>query len=415
LVIGNDHSDKRGAISASGVAVRVSILVLALFISTNVITSYETRTIEPEAEWEIIVDSYDWPIDYWEDVAFYNATEGWIVGEGDVGPEAEDLGHVIIMHTSNGGKNWGIVYSEKMSVWGVHIEIVDVDTVWLATNKGLLHTENRGASWEYSPGTRSSGFAAVKFKNRSYGLASFNKGLSYTEDGGETWNEIETWSYNESLFEINFVGDDIIWACGYSGIYRSSDSGTSWTKQRNRTAYAMSILNETEAWAIGWTFLGITHCTDSATWSEDMTVSRWSDSYDTYYDIEFIDENNGWLVGSNHHSVAYTPDGGMNWYSQMSSTPRDLKAVDFINETHGWAVGWHGIIARTTTGNRFGQKLIVNGDSIPWMGVTNLRIPKSVSFVNTILLVALPILFLIERVVFVIRRDKNTRDREVHI
>ncbi len=60
--------------------------------------------------------------------------------------------------------------------------------------------------------------------------------------------------------------------------------------------------------------------------------------------------------------VAYTPDGGLNWYEQRLP-PRwsGLKAVDFINETHGWAVGWDGKIYRTRTGNQYGRRLIGEG------------------------------------------------------
>ena len=100
------NTKNRGVISTYGIVVRVSILILALVISSIAITSYETRTIEPQAEWEILIDSYDMEIDYWEDIAFYNATEGWIVGRGDVGTEHEDRSHGIVMHTGNGGVDW---------------------------------------------------------------------------------------------------------------------------------------------------------------------------------------------------------------------------------------------------------------------------------------------------------------------
>ncbi len=392
-------------ISGRGVVVRVSILIIALMISSVAITSYETRTIEPQADWEILVDSYDWEIDYWEDIAFYNATEGWIVGTGDVGTKYEDRSHGIVMHTSNGGVDWELMFSEKdLTIW--QMEVVGQNTIWLATTQGLLHTENRGGYWEYSPGTASLYPATVKFRNSSHGLASISKGMKYTNDSGDSWHTLDNWNFEESLYKINFVGYDVIWACGYSGIFRSSDGGTSWTHQKDTNTRAMSVLNETEAWALSWG-LGVTHSTDGTIWSQDAIVSGWSYQIDHYLDMEFIDEDNGWLVGSGDPAVAYTPDGGSNWYAQMASSPRSLRAMDFVNETHGWAAGWNGVIARTENGNQFGPRLIKDGDAFGVMGISTLRIPKSVGLVNIILLISLPVLFLVERVVFVIRRERT--------
>lgn len=401
------NSEEHRVISARGIIARVSILIIALVISSVAITSYETRTIEPQAEWEILVDSYDWEIDYWEDIAFYNATEGWIVGTGDVGTEYEDRGHGIVMHTSNGGVDWELMFSEKdLTIW--QMEVVDQNTIWLATRQGLLHTENRGAVWEYSLGTASLYPATLKFRDSFYGLASISKGMKYTNDSGDSWHILDGWTFEESLYKINFVGDDVIWACGYNGIFRSSDGGTSWTHQRDTKTQAISVLNETDAWALSWD-LGVTHSTDGLTWSQDVIVSEGSYQIDHYMDMEFIDEDNGWLVGTGDPAVAYTPDGGSNWYSQMASSPRSLRTMDFVNETHGWAAGWNGVIVRTENGNQFGPRLIKDGDAIGVMGIGTLRIPKSVGLVNNILLISLPVLFLVERVVFVIRRNRKMK------
>ena len=403
-MMGSNDVPKHTLVSAHDIVIRVIVIVLALTVSSVAMTSYETRTIEPQAQWEVLVDSFEMEVDYWEDIAFFNATEGWVVGKGDVGTEYEDRDHGIVMHTNNGGVDWELMYSEQhLSIY--HIEIVDVDTIWLATRRGLLHTEDRGAFWKYSSGTGSTGFAAVKFRDNFFGLASIDKGLSYTIDEGETWYELETWNFNASLFEISFVGDDIIWACGISGIYRSSDGGSSWNQQRTQTANAMSVLSESEAWALS-SGLGITHSTDGETWSEDIVVSEFSYQTGFYYDMEFIDENNGWLAGTGKPSVAYTPDGGKTWYAQMASSPRSIMTVDFVNETHGWVAGWNGFIGKTINGNQFGSKLIIDGYEFPVIMGT-LRVPRSVAIIDTALIVILPVLFLFERVLFIIRRGRN--------
>ena len=391
---------KKGLIDIYGVIIRVVILTLILAFSSVAVSSYETRIIEPQAHWEILIDSFDREIDFFDDIAFYDATEGWVIGKGDVGEGFENNYHGIIMHTSNGGSDWKLMHSEKYLTID-QIEIVDVDTIWLATRWGLLHTEDRGQTWEYTQRTGdqypyfAKSATAVEFRNSSYGLASVDHGLSYTDDAGETWHKMTNWNFDASLYRINFVGDDIIWACGYSGIYRSSDSGNSWVQQRTIRAYSMSVLSEDEAWALGYD-LGITHSTDGETWSPDLVISETGHGIDFYYDMEFIDENNGWAVGTGNPSVAYTPDGGVNWYAHMTSSPKSLKTVDFINETHGWAAGWNGVIVKTENGNQFGQKLIIDGLEVKVL-VNTLVIPPSVITTNVVLLIVIPVIFLIER------------------
>lgn len=411
--MGSNSVPNHELVSSHGMKIRVIIVILALVFSSVAVNSFETRIIEPQADWEILIDSYEMDIDFFDDIAFYNATEGWAVGKGDVGSGPENSYHGIIMHTSNGGYDWELMHNERYLTIE-QIEVVDVDTIWLATRWGLLHTEDRGQTWEYTSrtGDQYPYFAkradAVKFRDNIYGLASIDHGLSYTDDAGETWHNLLTWNFDASLYEINFVGDDIIWACGYSGIYRSSDSGNLWAIQRTTPSRSMSVVNEVEAWALGYS-LKISHSTDGETWA-DTSVTERGHSMDSYTDMEFIDENNGWLVGTGNPSVAYTPDGGVSWYAQMTSSPRTLRTVDFINETHGWAAGSNGFIAKTENGNQFGPKLIIDGFEIHFLNT--LVIPQSVIIINIILVIILLVIFLIERVVFIIRRDKRDRNKK---
>ncbi len=80
--------------------------------------------------------------------------------------------------------------------------------------------------------------------------------------------------------------------------------------------------------------------------------------YDTYtfgihtvtiYDIDFIDENTGWLVGNNG-MIVKTTDGGESWFARPGGTSLHLFGVDFVNSLTGWAVGNSGSILKTTNG-----------------------------------------------------------------
>lgn len=88
--------------------------------------------------------------------------------------------------------------------------------------------------------------------------------------------------------------------------------------------------------------------------------TRWGlqAEYDTYtfgiqtatiYDIEFVDENIGWMVGNNG-MIVKTTNGGESWISQSSGTSLHILGVDFVNNQTGWAVGNSGLILKTTNG-----------------------------------------------------------------
>lgn len=384
----------------------VGLLLLSVFIvaSTIVVTELETAVREPQATWEYLVESYEWEVEQHFDVAFYNATEGWVVGKGDVGNEYVDKGHGIIWHTDDGGETWDIVYSRQFDYIS-HIEIVNPDSIWVATRWGLLHTEDRGQSWQSSYGV--SGLATtVEFFDGNYGLASGNHQLFETSDSGGNWTEMESWTFNSSLYEIHFVSRTNIWCCGYDGIFHTMNGGENWVHERDQTAYAMSTINETHAWALSVN-LGITHTTNGNSWTSDLVVSQRSWKTDLYKDMEFIDGHKGWLVGSGNPAVAYTPDGGRSWYDQMPM-PASLNAVDFVNETHGWAVGWNGVIVRTTNGDLYGKKLITNG---PWfsIGFGVMRFPAMVVVINGVAAIVGSALIIVDLMCCKYGKSEDTR------
>ncbi len=347
---------------ARGLKVLVySIILLCSIVGTiNLTVSLETYVREPVAIWEELNNPWRDASDALYDIAFLNSSHGWATGKGDVGTERGEGGWGVVLQTKDGGDTWTLSYSERL-IRPNFIEIVDSDTVWIATNRGLLNTSDGGRTWymdnpepEYNP--------TVAFKNSTHGWTSRKGELLYTVDGGHIWRPVESWPFDTGLFQIRFVGKQLMWAGGYYGIYQSQDGGQTWTQQSNKTTRGLVIVSETEGWACyhGWFF---SHMTDGQNWIEKHPPSResyyWAPSH--YTDLEFINPKQGWMVGS-IVGVAYTPDGGLNWYEQRLP-PRwsGLKAVDFINETHGWAVGWDGKIYRTRTGNQYGRRLIGEG------------------------------------------------------
>ena len=65
--------------------------------------------------------------------------------------------------------------------------------------------------------------------------------------------------------------------------------------------------------------------------------------------VRFVDENNGWVVGESG-IILKTTNGGDTWIDQNIGTAGNLLDVKFISNTTGWIVGWEGTILKTTDG-----------------------------------------------------------------
>ncbi len=52
-------------------------------------------------------------------------------------------------------------------------------------------------------------------------------------------------------------------------------------------------------------------------------------------DIDFINENVGWIIGDG--KILKTEDGGVTWYSYPTDNNRHFDKIDFIDESTGWA------------------------------------------------------------------------------
>lgn len=80
-------------------------------------------------------------------------------------------------------------------------------------------------------------------------------------------------------------------------------------------------------------------------WTNQNPVPEGNDLWSTY----FIDDNNGWIVGSDGF-IKRTTNSGLDWIQQNSGTNVILKSVQFSNLNTGWICGEDGIILKTKDG-----------------------------------------------------------------
>jgi photosystem II stability/assembly factor-like uncharacterized protein len=372
-----------------GIVLFILIVGFSIISLPTTIAMVEKQAYEPmqeTASWQILSHPFSNENSIFWDVHFINSTHGWVVGQNKTG-----LGSGIILNTKDCGDSWQLQLYEDSHMFR-SIDIIDSQTIWVTDTGGLVYSTDGGQTWNESTViSENAGLGAVTFINKTHGWTSTMNDVYKTVDGGQTWQNVTSWTFSDSLRMIHFISPTEAWAIGIFGIYHTEDTCETWEESFNHGGWSLSFVSATEAWAVADSWLA--HMTDGKTWIEQPVPrnSLFPRSESPYFtDISFLDSENGWIAGD-ETEIAYTPNGGIDWYSQNFPSDTRVIAIDFINLTHGWAVGWGGNIYRTIHGNNLGTHL--------WTGMSGLTI---------IVLISMPTAFLIVFcVVFLIRRKKR--------
>ncbi len=326
-----------------------SLPVTALMMQNSGISPLQAST-----SWEILNHSFIQKESTLFDVAFLNATHGWVVGVNET-----TLSGGIILYTNDSGDSWQLqAYNRSQRFDAIHI--IDHQTLWVTCKGGFVYSVDGGQSWNYiSIIDGRAGLGFVKFINATHGWTSTMGDVYKTEDGGLTWQNVTSWQFDDVLRGMHFISPTRIWAIGFFAIYYTDDGGNTWAAKYPRGGWAISFVSDTEGWAVADDLL--LRMTDGETWVEQaMPRKSLSPLLDApyYTDVLFLDSNHGWIVGL-EIPVAFTPNVGASWYGQQvpDEMDRRVMAVDFVNLTHGWAVGTGGYILRTVNGDDLGVLL----------------------------------------------------------
>jgi photosystem II stability/assembly factor-like uncharacterized protein len=99
----------------------------------------------------------------------------------------------------------------------------------------------------------------------------------------------------------------------------------------------------------------------------------------------FVDDNTGWIVGSDGF-IKKTTNSGLDWIQQNSSTLVTLRSVHFFNQSTGWICGENGLILKTIDG---GQNWITlssgTAETLTDLYFTDFNIGYAVGFNETIM------------------------------
>ena len=327
----------------------VRSLYLIILLLTFSCEDNSTSTITPPSNTNPKI--YDWSlqssgfIDDFSDIYFSNENSGWVVGENN-----------LLLSTASGGKYWpeapvGSTEGDFRSVI-----MIDEQRGWIGGTSndgglgGSVFISKNGGAYPESQKQTEFPINSVFMLNENYGWACGERGqIIYTTDG-LNWSESTT-ELDFDIYDIHFADQQNGWIAGAEGnIFMSKDGGISWDKEFQIPEIDLLSIQMTDT-ASGWvcgeknTFYIRSIQNGIINW-ESKRVEQESD-ITTWYDLHFINEMSGWLVGS--EGIVYkTADGGNIWKRETTGVITDLRAVYMATNSKGWIVGDEGVILTYT-------------------------------------------------------------------
>src|SRR5262245_52330834 len=316
-----------------------------------------------------------------------------------------------VFTSTNGGTSWTAVFDDQaaLSVGSIAVHPPDSQTAWVGTGEdngggfsydgeGVFKTIDGGATWTYQglAETRRIGRIAVDPTNPQNVFVAgggdwfhqdADRGLYRSQDGGDTWQKVLFVANDTGAIDVaidpsnpNRVYAAVwqrqskgrTWYIGglLSGVYRSTDGGTNWTKLTNGLpvtsavgriglAIAPSSPNIVYALVINSSgrLFGVYKTTDSGdTWAK-VSNSQQSNNFSTYsyYFANIrVDPSNSSIVYCLDTSLLKSTDGGVtfsaigsvhpDWHALILATSTRLLAGDdagFYSSTNGGSSWTH--------------------------------------------------------------------------
>ena len=201
--------------------------------------------------------------------------------------------------------------------------------------------------------------SGVDFWNETNGIAVGTDGkILLTVDGGEIWSFVDSSNIStdnsiDHLNKIEYVNENTAYAVGlddaFNGIFlKTTDGGNSWEGTGvgvSADILGLDFIDENNGWIVG--DIGtILRTTDGGnTWTQQTSGTN-----SALTGVSFVDANNGWICGT--FAILSTTDGGAHWSSAQIEDElfAHFRDIVFIDSQTGWIVGNFGYILHTVDG-----------------------------------------------------------------
>ncbi|MBI5472970.1 MAG: T9SS type A sorting domain-containing protein [Ignavibacteriae bacterium] len=169
-------------------------------------------------------------------------------------------GKWTVVRTLNSGASWSRIATEPPQIgaefgWTGSLATFGTTRIWFGTNNSIIYrSTDLGATWMAAT-TPVTNIQAIWFNSSMMGLASGSSTMMIrTTDGGLNWSSLSAPCAFTSL--TGLPGTRKFWGVCSSGIFYSSDSGSTWTSNppHGYSATGLSVISITGSspWVSGW-------------------------------------------------------------------------------------------------------------------------------------------------------------------
>lgn len=299
----------------------------------------------------------------------------------------------IVLKTTNAGLNWATIPTGTTSqIWNIFP--LDTTNIYATTISGnVLITTDGGGNWESHNTGASYVLYDIHFINNSTGMVcGVSKSIRITTNGGINWSITDTISLAKNVYyeiaSASNTGTTTFYLAGNSdNLYKTTNYGLNWialpfndpSMRWTATTYTVDArgtnvvvggnyglmyksTNSGANWTSITSFLSPGHKFDlyakydnskvivvgapgTVTSGDQVLVSsnggaNWTaptvNSGATYYSLQMIDDNTGWMCGS-FGALRKTTNGGMNWDSVPGPFgTATLRRIEFVNASTGY-------------------------------------------------------------------------------
>jgi photosystem II stability/assembly factor-like uncharacterized protein len=269
---------------------------------------------------------------YFSDVAFTDTLKGLAVGiESSIGG--------VIYRTSDGGQHWtrqagsaatgfeGVAFASS----GIAVAVGNKGAAWRSTDGGI--------TWEARRTDTTKTLHHVLFQSTSDGIAVGSNGMILrTTDAGLTWIPVAT-STTEALWSVKFFTRSTGMAVGSrSVILLTTDGGASWSST-NAPGYGMLV-------SVAW--FDSTTCVVTQKQDVSFRTTNRGQRWDTVSTLSGANAVVGFADGTGlavgwDGLISRTSDAGLTWSSRVNSRfTGSFNRVQFVDTLVGWAAGQLG-------------------------------------------------------------------------
>jgi len=225
----------------------------------------------------------------------------------------------------------------------------------------IINDDASSAQWTQQTSGTTNNLRSVHFVEANNGwTVGFSNTILRTTNGGANWSlQNPNNSQTQNYLAVRAIDANIVWAGAGLAVLRTTDAGATWNSTEYNstpTLFRNSLfpVSATVAWAPAndtgvRLFLRYTVQPDGITLVQQSFGVIGSSA--VLRDIYFIDQDNGWSVGSPGQIVRITnaSTASPSFANQTSGTTVQLNGIYMLDANTGWIAGNGGIILKTTS------------------------------------------------------------------